>query len=91
MAKQPVPAVEPSVVGAQKPLHARDQVRFGRFDHRVEMVAHQAPGMDLPIRFLARLAKGVEERLAIRVTAKNILGAVAAAHHMVNRADKLET
>ncbi len=47
--------------------------------------------MDLPIRFLARLAKGVEERLAIRVTAKNILGAVAAAHHMVNRADILET
>ncbi len=50
MAEQLVAAVEPARVSAQKPFHARNQVRLGRFDHQVKMIRHEAVGMNLPAR-----------------------------------------
>src|SRR5206468_10106330 len=48
MAAKAVSPVELLSVGTQEPLHARAQVRTGRFHHQVKMIAHQTIGMNLP-------------------------------------------
>ena len=86
MAKQLVAVIEPNRAGAQEPAHAPDQVRLGRFHHHVEVVAHQAIGMNLPAGFLASLGQGFQKILPVDVVQKNVLAAVAAAHDVVNSA-----
>ena len=39
------------------------QIRVGSFQHQVEMVAHQAMSMDLPIRLLASLGQSLKTPL----------------------------
>src|SRR5439155_809032 len=69
--------VEPSGVSAQKPFHARNQVRLGRFDHQVKMIGHEAIGMNLPSRLAARLAQGVDKPLAVGVVVEDRKGVPA--------------
>lgn len=52
-----VPVVESVGVNGQKPTHALHQVSSGSFDNQVKVIVHQAPGVNLPIGFLARLAQ----------------------------------
>ncbi len=47
--------VEPNGVSALQLGHARDQVRVGRLEHQLIVVAHQAIGAHLPVGFLADL------------------------------------
>ena len=55
-----VPVVESNRVGAQQPPHSRDKVRLGCLGHQVEVIAHQAIGMHLEPRLLARLREGLD-------------------------------
>ena len=55
-----------------------------------EADAHQHPRVDFPAVALTRLAKPVEKRIAVVVGDKNRLAAVAAGHHMIQRAGILE-
>jgi hypothetical protein len=48
------------------------------------MVAHQAPGMNLPFGLRTSLTERLEKQLAIFVTTEDRLPMVAAAHHVVN-------
>jgi hypothetical protein len=50
------------------------------------MIAHQAPAMDLPIRFASRFSQRLEKELAILVRSKNRLAMIASVHNMINRA-----
>ena len=57
MAEKFVSPVEARSTGTQQPFHAIHQIGFWRFDHQMEMIAHEAPGMDLPVGFGARLTE----------------------------------
>jgi hypothetical protein len=48
MPELPMPAIEPSGVGAEEPFHARHQRGLGRLDDQMEVIGHQAVGMNLP-------------------------------------------
>jgi hypothetical protein len=55
----------------------------------MKMIAHQAPGMHLPLRLAASLRQGVEEQPAIVVIAKDGPAAISPVHDMVDRSSKL--
>jgi hypothetical protein len=55
------------------------------------MVAHQAPGVHLPVGLLAGLAQGLEKHLAILRGAEDRFAMVATVHHMINRAQILHS
>jgi len=71
-----MPVVESNRVGAQQPPHSRDKVGLGCLDHQVEVIAHQAIGMHLEPRFLARLRQGLEEILPVNVILEGVLPAI---------------
>jgi hypothetical protein len=50
------------------------------------MIAHQAIGMDLPIRLLASLGQRLKQVLAVHIIDEDVLLAVATIHHVVDRA-----
>src|SRR5208337_906095 len=86
MAEDLVPPVEPGRVGAQQPLHARDQIGLRRFHNQMKMVAHQTPGMHLPAGLAASLARRLREPSPVRLIPHDVLAPVPAVHHMINRA-----
>ena len=63
MAEQLVPPVEPAVVSAQKPRHARDQIGLGRLHDEMKMIRHEDTGLNLPAGLGARLAQRLDEAL----------------------------
>ena len=83
MANQLVAAIEPSRVSAQKPFHARNQVRLGRFDYQVKMIRHEAIGMNLPAGLAAHLAQGLDNPLAVGVVVEDRFAPVPTVHHVV--------
>ena len=91
MPGQLVPPVEARRVSSQQPLHARHQIRLGRLHHQVKMIGHQAKGLNLPSRLGATLRQRFEEQRPVSVIQKNSLTPVAAIHHMINRAGKLDS
>src|SRR5438093_4956783 len=90
MAEQLVAEVEPSRVSAQKPFHARNQVRLGRLEHQVKMIRHEAIGMNLPARLAARLAQGLDNPLAVVVVVEDRFAPVPTVHNVVQSAGALE-
>jgi hypothetical protein len=57
----------------------------------VEVIAHQTPGVDLPIGFFAGLAEGFEEQLAVFGAAEDLLLMVAAIHDVVDGSGILDS
>jgi hypothetical protein len=47
------------------------------------MIAHQAVGVDLPTRFLARLGQGLDKVQAINIIKKDVLPAVSSAQDVI--------
>ena len=86
MPKEFVPAVEPTGVGAQEPLHPSHQVGVGSLDHEVKMVGHQAIGMHLPIGLDTALPQRLQAAEPIRVIFENRLPPISPVHHMIDRA-----
>src|SRR6266699_77449 len=77
MAEKFVSPVEAGSIGSQQPFHAVHQIGFWRFDHEMEMSAHEAPGMDLPVGFGARLTECFNEQLAILVATEDNFALIA--------------
>jgi hypothetical protein len=86
-----VPAIEPTGVGAQKPVHAGHQVGLERLGDQVKMIQHEAKGMDLPAGLGAGLRHRLQKPHPVLVIAKDFLPAIPAVHHVVNRAGKLDS
>src|SRR6266566_1167603 len=84
MAEQLVAAVEPARVSAEKPFHARNQVRPGRFEHQVKMIRHEAIGMNLPARLAARLAQGLDKPLTVGGVVEDQFAPVPTVHNVVD-------
>jgi hypothetical protein len=78
--------VETPGINAQQPLHPGDQIGLRGFDHQMKVVAHQTPGMHLPLRFGADLLQGGHEQPPVIVVPKNLSPTVTPIHHMINRA-----
>jgi hypothetical protein len=85
-----VPAVEAAGVGAEKPGHPSHEVGLGCLHHQMKMIAHQAEGVDLPLRLGASLDQGLEKPRAVGVVAEDGLTAVTSIHDVVNRTFKFD-
>jgi len=56
----------------------------GLWGHQVEVIAHQTPRMDLPIRLLAGFGKGIQKKKPIGVAIEDRFTAVSSVHRVVN-------
>jgi hypothetical protein len=90
-AKDFVPPVEPRRVRPQEPLHPRHQVGLRPLHSKVEVIGHQAEGMDLPAGLATRLVQGGEETLAILVAAEDVFTPVAPVHQVIDGAGVLHS
>jgi len=86
MTEQLVSTVESGSVGPKEPFHPIDEIGFGGLNHQMEMIAHQAPGVNLPIRFSTRLTQSFQKQLTVFVIAEDVLAMIAAIHDVVNSA-----
>jgi hypothetical protein len=71
-------------VHTQQPFHAVHQVGLRRFEDQVEVIAHQAVGVNLPFGFAASFRQGREEELAVGIVQDDVVSLIAPAHHMVD-------
>ena len=86
MPEEFVPPIEPAGVSPQKPFHAGDQVGLGRLDDEMEMIFHQAPGVNLPAGFAAGFGEGGQKTVAIQVVVENGFAPIPAIHDVVDGA-----
>ena len=76
MSKLPGTAVESLRIGPLKPFHSRHQIRLGRFDQQVIVIAHHHVGMHPPPGFLTNLPQRLQPEFAILVVSINRLAVV---------------
>src|SRR6476660_8271552 len=82
--KQRLPVLASDQVNAQEPFHSGNEIGLRGLDHEMKMVAHQAPGMDLPFGLGAGFAKGAQEELAIVIVFEDVAALVSTIDHVVN-------
>jgi len=70
---------------AREPLHALDQIPFGRLDDQMKIIPHQTEGMDLPIRLDASFVQGFKETLPVGVIAEDGFAPIPAIQDVTNR------
>ncbi len=90
MAAEFMPNVKTFGINSQHPLHSRNQIGLRRFDDQVKMIAHQAPGMHLPLRFRASLPQSGEKTPTVFIVVENVFALVATVHDVVNRVSILD-
>jgi hypothetical protein len=71
VAEEFVAVIEVARVPAVHPLHARWQVRLWRFDHQVNVVAHEAVSEQMPAIARDSLAEELQVLHAVGVVAKD--------------------
>ncbi len=81
--KEVVAAVEAGGVGAKEPTHPCDEVGLGRFDDQMEVVTHEAIGVDLPVGFCAGFYECVQKKLAVTVIPKDVFATVTAVEDVI--------
>src|SRR6056297_3047182 len=80
-----VPHIETLGIGSLQPAHSRHQIRLRSLKQHVVVVPHQDIRMHPPATAPDRLAKRVQEHLAIAVVPEYRRPAVPPAHRMVDR------
>src|SRR5579864_436497 len=60
------------------------QIAARRFDQQVKVVAHETPGVNLPIGLLTGFPQGRKVQVAVIVVSEDWLAPIAAIHHVVN-------
>ena len=58
---------QPAGLSAQKPFHPCDQIGLECREDQMKMIGLEDAGVNLPARFGARLAEGLDEALPIRL------------------------
>ena len=84
MAEQFVTPIESHCVGPQKPFHAGHQIGARGLDHQMKVIAHQAPGVDLPVGLPTGLAEGLKKKLAVFGGAEDGFAMVATVHDVID-------
>jgi len=90
-----VPAFLPETIEARRPralqpVHPFDQVRLGRLDGEVVMIAHEHIRVHMPAHQIARLAKCFEKRLGFADGEEKIAAVIAAIDDVIDRSGKLD-
>ena len=86
-----VAMIEPGGVGAQKPLHASDQIGTGCFQHEVKMIGHEHEGMNLPLSFCAGLGQRFEKHDPVLVVIEDGFLSITTTHDVIDRSWILDT
>ena len=86
VAEEFVAAIEARGVGAKKPFHPGYEIRIGRFDDEMKMIAHETIRMNLPIGLGASLGERDEKLFVIEIVAKDGFTMVATIHDVIDRA-----
>ena len=86
-----MPAVEALRIHTIELAHPGRQVRLGRFDQHVEVVAHQAPRVAPPVEPRAHLAQNRQPLGSIQVVDIDRFAAVTARGDVIKRLRKLKT
>jgi hypothetical protein len=71
-------------VNAEEPFHSGDEIGLRGLE--MKMVAHQAPGMDLPFGFGAGFAESGQEALAIVIVFEDVAALIATIEAFSGRA-----
>src|SRR5438132_1584929 len=69
--------IKASRVRAEQPFHATHQITQRSLHYEMEMIAHQAMGMYLPVALLAGFSQGPYPQFSIRISPNNIFAAIA--------------
>ena len=76
--------VESLGVNPQQPFHPQNQVGLGWLHDQMEVMAHQAIGMELPLGLAAGLAQRGQKLLAVFVVPEDVLTLVPTVHHVIH-------
>jgi hypothetical protein len=60
-----VPPIVAAGVSSQEPFHSHHQVSPRRFYDEMEVIAHQAIGVHLPLGLFARFGEGLQKSVAV--------------------------
>ena len=89
VAEEFMASVEAAGVGAEEPFHAGDEIGLGRFGDEMKMIAHEAPGVELPAGFFAGLTEGIEKTAAILIVVEDGFTPVPTINQVVDGPGKL--
>ena len=84
-----MPMIEPVGISAQEPAQSGHQIAFRGFEDQMKMVFHQTKGMNLEAGFLAGLAQGFDEIMAIALIKEDGFATISPAQDMIDRAGVL--
>ena len=90
MAAEPVSSRPGVGVAGEERLHAAGQIRLRRLEDHMEVVGEDHEGVDLPATTHRGAAQLLLEPVAVGVIADDVLAAVAAGHHVIDRARVLD-
>jgi hypothetical protein len=76
-------------INAQEPAQSGHQIAFRGLDDQMKMVFHQTKGMNLEAGFLAGLAQGFDEIMAIGLIKEDGFTTICQAQDMIDRAGVL--
>lgn len=69
-------------------VHSLGKVRFGRLDHEMVMVDHEAKGVASPAEALDRLSQGFQKLAVVIIVEKDLLATISPGCDMVDGACK---
>ena len=84
MAAAGVPLIEVDGVRRQEPVHEGSEIRPGRLDHQVEMVAHEAKQVQTHLELPPTLAEHAQKTLVVGVVPKDRPPFVAPGRHVIH-------
>ena len=85
MTKFFLPMVKAVGVNAQQPWHPCNEIGPWRFEHQMEMIVHQTPGMHLPVGLLAGFPQSLQEELPVMAVSENRFTPIPAVNDVVDR------
>ena len=77
-------------IGGEERLHATSEIRLRRLEHHVEVVGQDHERVDSPTATPDRPTQLLLEAVAVLVITDDVLAAIAAGHHVVDRARVLD-
>ena len=83
--------IPPTGIASQQKLHATRQVGLRRTKEKMEMIRHQNCCEHLPCVLLDGFADSCEKGVSIQIIDDNVLSAIPATGHMINRSRKLNS
>ena len=91
VAKELVPPLEASSIGAEKPFHPSHQRRLRRLDQQMKMVGHQTIRMHLPSTPDTRFPQRLHKALPVAIILEDRFASITTIHHVIDRSGILDS